>query len=449
MQEGVEQSEAREQKKRRTDSCVEQRTRTVVVKPVRGHKFSELAIRLATVIYANVGCGLRSVVKLLEIIDECFNGVFEGELPSHTEISNWAQKNGLAAYLDSGKSLSGKEYCDIIDESISVGSQKLLLTLAAPAKPSGHPLRLEDVELLGLAVAPSWDGGAVEKEIARCSDKAGHAPEYIVSDNGVSLAKGIRQTGITHHRDISHSIGLILEDAYKGKPDFESFTSQMGGIRLKYHLTGMAFLLPPKQRAIARFMNLFDWVEWADNMLRAYPTLTKEQQDAFAFVKEHSPLIEELTRVMKCVRHIEQRCKWDGISAEIAKQCAWEASKLITSDRKNCRTIAVGAKIGLYLLGEAKKIEGKDEAHNISSDIIESLFGWWKTRKPTNKLCGVTASVLNIATVGKLSTREGRMEFDFKGKMESVRLVDIKEWRDLNLLDNWAVSRKNVLKKVS
>lgn len=41
------------------------------------------------------------------------------------------------------------------------------------------------------------------------------------------------------------------------------------------------------------------------------------------------------------------------------------------------------------------------------------------------------------------------MSFDFKGKMESVRLVDIKEWRDLYLLDNWAVRRKEVLKKVS
>lgn len=226
-------------------------------------------------IYTNVGCGLRSVVRLLEIIDESFNGVFEGELPSHTEISNWAQKTGLSTYLDSGRSLSGKEYCAIVDESISVSSQKLLVTLAASAEPSGQPVRHGDV--LGLAVAPSWDGDAVEQEIMRCSEKAGHAPEYIVSDNGVNLAKGIRQTGITHHRDISHSIGLILEDAYKGQTDFEEFTSKLGAIRLKYHLTDMAYLLPPKQRAIARFMNLFDWVEWAGDMLSAYPKLTKEQ----------------------------------------------------------------------------------------------------------------------------------------------------------------------------
>ena len=56
--------------------------------------------------------------------------------------------------------------------------------------------------------------------------------------------------------------------------------------------------------------------------------------------------------------------------------------------------------------------------------------------------------MLNIATIGKLSTKEGRTKFDFKGNMEAVRLADIKEWKELNLLDNWAVNRKKTLKKV-
>lgn len=436
-------------KKRRQDNNIERGTRKVVVSPVRGHKFSELAIKLATVIYSNVGCGLRSVVNLLEIIDETFDGVFQGKLLSHTEISNWAKKNGLATYMDSGKRLSGMKYCEIIDECITVGNQKVLLTLAAPSVPQGHPLRHEDVEALGVAVAPSWDGDSVKNEIGHCSRKVGHNPEYIVSDNGVNLSKGIRETGITRHRDISHSIGLILEDAYKGQADFEAFTDNLSNTHLKYHLTDTAFLLPPpKQRAIARFMNLFEWVRWGGDMLKAYSTLNEKQQQAFAFVVESRPLIEELTSVMECVRDIERRCKSDGISKETAKLCAWKASKLITSGKANKRTISIGSKIGSYLIGEAEKIGDKDKAHIISSDIIESAFGWYKTRKPSNKLCGVTASVLNIATIGKLSTKEGRAKFDFKGNMEAVRLEDIKEWKELNLLDNWAVNRKYTLKKV-
>ena len=388
------------------------------------------------------------MVKLLEIIDETFDGVFRGELPSHTEISNWAKKNGLATYADSGKRLSNMEYCEIIDESITVGKQKLLLTLAAHSIPAGRPLRHEDVEVLGIAVAPSWDSDAVKKEIGHCSRKAKHDPEYIISDNGVNLSKGIRETGITHHRDISHSIGLILEDTYKGQSDFEAFTKELNALRLKYHLTDTAFLLPPKQRAIARFMNMFNWVEWAGDVLKAYHTLNDKHKQALAFVMENKPLVEELTSVMECIRNIEKRCKSDGISKDTAKLCAWIAGKLISSRTANNRTIAIGSKIGIYLLGEAEKVADKDKAHIISSDIIESTFGWYKTRKPCNKLCGVTLSVLNIATIGKLSTKEGRANFDFKGNMETVRLADIKEWKELNLLDNRAVNRKTSLKNV-
>lgn len=386
-------------------------------------------------------------MKILKIIDDTFDGVFQGELPSHTEIANWVHKNGLATYIKAGEKLSGKDYCGIIDESITVGKQKLLLTLAAPAKPTGKPLMHEDVDVLGIAIAPSWDGESVKREIQNCSRKAGRVPSYMVSDNGVNLAKGIRETGIIHHRDISHSIGLILEDAYKGQRDFNDFTKKLNEVRLKYHLTDMAFLLPSKQRAIARFMNLFDWVEWAGKMLAAYPRLTKKQQESYAFVVENKPLIEELTTVMECVKDIEKRCKHEGISAETAMICAWAATKLMTCQNSNRRMMAVGRNIGLYLLEEAKKIGAKDQAHIISSDIIESPFGWFKTRQPYNRLCGVTTSVLNLALVGKLTTKKRISEFDFKGNMEMVRLADIKEWRDLNLLDNWSVNRRETLKK--
>ena len=404
-------------------------------------------VKLATSIQANVDCGLRSVVKILELVNEAFGGILGEKLPSHTTISDWMQKNGMGAYMEAGEDFSTGNYCEIIDESITVGSQKLLLTLGTAANAPGHPLGHVDVEVLRMAVAPSWNGDGVEEEIGRGTAKVGHAPSYIISDNGHNLTKGIRQAGITHHRDIGHTFGLILEGAYKGQEDFEGFMQKMNGIRTKYHLTKMAYLLPPKQRAIARFMNLFSLVEWAADMLRTLPTLKAEEQEAFAFVNEYKELISELEMVMRYVRTIERKCKREGLSKQTANLCASVACGLISGEGTTKRTVAVGAKIGMYLLEEAAKIEGKDESHNISSDIIESTFGWYKARKPTNKLCGVTASVLSIPLIGKLSTRGGRDAYDFKGKMETVRLKDVKEWKDLNLLDNWAITRNLTFRK--
>jgi hypothetical protein len=387
-------------------------------------------------------------MKILELVNEAFGGILGDKLPSHATISDWMQKNGMGAYMEAGKDFSTEDYCEILDESIMVGGQKLMLTLGAEANPPGHPLGHADVEVLRMAIAPSWNGDSVEKEIGKSTAKVGHAPSYIISDNGPNLAKGIRQAGITHHRDIGHSFGLILEDAYKGQEDFEGFMREMNGIRTKYHLTKMAYLLPPKQRAIARFMNLFSLVEWAADMLRILPTLKGDEQEAFAFVKEHQEIIAELETVMRYVRNIEQKCKHEGLSKKTAKLCASVACGLISGEGTNGRTAVVGARIGIYLLDEAAKIEGKEEAHNISSDIIESTFGWYKARKPTNKLCGVTASVLSIPLIGKLADKRGRDAYDFKGKMEAVRLKDVKEWKDFNLLDNWAITRKLTFRKI-
>ena len=45
-------------------------------------------VKLATSIQANVDCGLRSVVKILELVNEAFGGILGEKLPSHTTISD-------------------------------------------------------------------------------------------------------------------------------------------------------------------------------------------------------------------------------------------------------------------------------------------------------------------------------------------------------------------------
>ena len=110
----------------------EQRTRTVVVRAISRHRFDELMVKLATSIRSNVDCGLRSVVKILKLVNEAFGGILGDKLPSHTTISDWMQKNGMSTYMEAGMGLSAGDYCEILDESITVGSQKLILTLGQP-----------------------------------------------------------------------------------------------------------------------------------------------------------------------------------------------------------------------------------------------------------------------------------------------------------------------------
>ena len=85
---------------------------------------------MAVCMYIRMGCGFRSIVNGLELFNDFLGGAL-GVIPSHQTIENWLLKAGIVEYLDSCNKFRGKEYSIIIDESITVGSQKLLVILAA------------------------------------------------------------------------------------------------------------------------------------------------------------------------------------------------------------------------------------------------------------------------------------------------------------------------------
>ena len=68
---------------------------------------------------------------------------------------------------------------------------------------------------------------------------------------------------------------------------------------------------------------------------------------------------------------------------------------------------------------------------NLSSDIIESTFGIYKSKKSPNKLYGVTSFV------------------HFKERIVNVKLKDISAWSTEHLPKNWVTERTKTLRKVS
>ena len=134
------------------------------------------------------------------------------------------KKFGFDVYNSSGKSLEGEEYAQVVDESMMIGGEKLLVTLGVPAAHQGRPLRHRDARVLDLVVAGSWTGEGVGKQLEKAAGKVGHRPEYVVSDNAATLSKGIRLCGVSHHRDISHSLGMHVERTYKEASDFQAYS---------------------------------------------------------------------------------------------------------------------------------------------------------------------------------------------------------------------------------
>ena len=157
--------------------------------------------------------------------------------------------------------------------------------------------------------------------LKKVAEKIGHDPEYVISDNGSTMGKAVRDAGYRHHLDISHSLGMFLERIYKNEPDFQELSKKVSDARFKYNMQEVAFIQPPSQRSIARFINMSKWIKWASRMQYVYHTLQDDIKSIYGFIPQNASLVDELSEVMGCINRIEKDIKNNGISHESAARC--------------------------------------------------------------------------------------------------------------------------------
>lgn len=412
------------------------------------HWYAERTIALCTTLYSRLPVGSRTVVKIMEIFNEFTDNAF-GDVPAHTTIGYWTQELGLGVLEDAPGGLrgTGTPYAIIVDVSMMIGSQKLLLLLGAPAINGGGAVCEKDLTVLGVHVAKSWNSKSIREAIDETVKKVGAAPEFIISDNDSTICKAVRDGGYAHHLDVSHTMGMFLERTYKEDTEYKGLSTLVQGARLKYNMQEVAVIQPPSQRSIARFMNLFDWVEWARRMQDVYHNLSEEARAIYAFIPANASLVSELSETMECYGEIERCLKTKGLSKESAEWCRGKVRNNLMAGGERMRK--VGTSILQYLDREEALLVDKDAPHNICSDPIETTFGVHKARKSPNKLYGVSPIVLALPLRVALATPEKRKEFNFKERMEKSRHKKIKEWTEENLLPNMVSLRRRILKKTA
>ncbi len=327
-----------------------------------------------------------------------------------------------------------------------IGSEKLLVTLGIPAEHQGRPLHHDDVSLLGISVSTSWAGEKINTQLEKAAQKVGHRPKYVISDNARSMNKGIRLSGLSQHCDSSHTLGVYLERTYKDADDFKAYVKNMAEVKFKFNMKKIAYLLPPTQRVVARFMNFADWVKWSHRMLDAYHTLDAEEKSVFSFVPANASFIEELWEVMGCVKSIEHICKHQGLSKESTLKCQSEIKRTLAIG--NSRMIKLAQYILQFLKAEVAMLDSDEEVRNNSSDIIESIFGTYKSRKSPSKLYGVTSFILFIPAYTQILKAKKPSVLHFKESLERIKLKDIDDWASDNLSENLICKRTRTLKRV-
>ena len=244
-------------------------------------------VALSVAFYARLSVGSRQIVEIFNILNEFMGNVF-GKVPAYTTIGYWTQELGLSVYKESCSLFKDKRYALIVDESMMIGSEKLLLTLAMPAINAGSAMTEKDITIVDISIAKSWNGTSIKNVLEKVADKIGHKPEYVISDNGFTVCKAVRDAGYAHHSDISHTLGMFLERVYKKEADFQELSNNVQLARFKYNMQDVAYVQPPSQRSIARFMNMSKWIDWISRMQYLYHTLRDDIKSIYAFIPHNA-----------------------------------------------------------------------------------------------------------------------------------------------------------------
>ena len=129
----------KKKKKRETECWIGQGDFRTNDESIRRHHYSSLMVALSVAFYARLSVGSRQIVEIFNILNEFMGNVF-GKVPAYTTIGYWTQELGLSVYKESCSLFKDKRYALIVDESMMIGSEKLLITLAIPAANAGSAI---------------------------------------------------------------------------------------------------------------------------------------------------------------------------------------------------------------------------------------------------------------------------------------------------------------------
>jgi hypothetical protein len=335
-------------------------------------------------------------------------------VPCFSTIRSWLLRVGLYALnrpLD-----RRRRWVWLADHTIQIGTLKVLVILGCPLDqvPFGQrALQLSDLQLVALVPMEECNGKLVEAELDRATERTG-APAQIVADQGPDLKKGIIDFLGWYPRtayipDVAHYGATLLENAWGDKERWQEFYSKLQSTSSKLRQTKAAYLLAPRPRSKARFMNVGVQLRFACRVLKLlkrpvphakavayYQWLLDYQDDLVVWQRQHG-LVQTTIELLRV----------HGLHAESLSQL-----EKLWGDIGGCdSTMRIAEQLRAYITDHRPQDSG--QRFVASTEILESSFGKLKRMERDQSNDGVTGLVLAMgAIVGQLSEAELRQALE-------------------------------------
>jgi hypothetical protein len=354
----------------------------------------------------SAGVALRRVPRVLCIVwgDTAGNA----SLPEASTVRWWLQRLGLFALREPLE--QAEDWAWIIDHSIQLGDTKVCVVLGlrlSQLPPMGQALRHADVRVLAVLPVQSSTGEIVVEQLEEVTHRTG-IPRQITSDHGADVKKGselfaTRHAGVALVWDAAHHGACLLKRRLEADPRWPTFVARLGQTKASIQQTSDAYLLGPSLRPKARYMNLAPLLKWSRRVLAlldcgaAGGVASARAEARYGWLHEYRVAIDEWSRCEATVRRSVEFFRTRGVYVGCVEELAGELSSLAISEYDASLT---GAWLD-YARTSSESV-GPGERLVASTEVIESLFGKWKSLEHQTSRSGITSYVLSLgALVGK------------------------------------------------
>ena len=407
-------------------------------KPKRHHYGLEM-INLCTLLRILGGCSYRSIRRILEILQFC--RILEMQrIPCANTVENWVSKLGLYQLKNVTKTKSSQEVCLIIDENLKPGNERVMLMLLTPSKKlKTGATTYEDIEVLFMGGEKSWTGEKIEQRIRDLIGETKLKITHILSDEDSKLKKATRLLDVPHLPDISHAIAKCLRKTFEKDEAYQAMIKLISGYAHKCVNRDLTYLRPPKQRVKARFMNQKPIICWALTILSRFDELNQKEQLFFKELIGHQAMLIRLKRCIDLSDQIIHPLKEEGLNEATMKNFKQRIKQVSKEYGEDKLIVCFVRHLEKYAEQYASFLENKKGCYNVSSDIIESLFGKQKMLMSSNPLTGLSLLDLELPVhcIGK-----DKISSLIKPALEKFFVTNLSEWRRVYSSGNQALIRK-------
>jgi hypothetical protein len=397
------------------------------------HSFPTIIIYLTIMIKLSTSASFRSIGKIIALFNLYLD--LNIKAPSHVSILTWVKKFGI--YKLECVAHKADDWVIILDESVQFGHSKLLVVLGIRESMIDftRSLQYEDMVCLKLKASQSWKSDEILDIIKSVENEVGKI-KYAVADMGNSIKKAISLHNIQHVADITHIISLIFKEIFGKDPQFKEYITMLSKLRGEMPLTEISHLLPPKQRANSRFMNLKPIFNWGKEMVSALPfmNIPKKYKEKLETIYQYKDLILQTCELIDKANKIQKILKNNGLSMDSKRKCLRLFSKT-----DNPKTQQFKQKITDYFNDILNKFPKKTTIL-CTSDMIESSFGKFKFYTNKNTSIGITNLALTIpAFLGKTEIT------DVHKGLSTIKINNLKNWSAEYIGDTELKKRRNAI----